>query len=126
MLKLTFHNTTKPLPEEEPLPIAELTLAIDPPIPETGECETYPFLRVEVTTWSAVGDSTTSELSFPLLGPDWPEVTGTVTKEGRQAPNLRLQLPTGHTITVPAELRGGLELEGFPPLSPPSSESATN
>jgi hypothetical protein len=125
MLKLTFHHTTKPVPED-PLPIAELSLSIDPPIPRKGPCKGYPFLRVVVTTWSAVGDATTSELSFPLLGPDWPEVTATLTKKGRQAPNLHIQLPTGHTVTLPAELKPGLQISGLPDLSPPPSECAGN
>jgi len=125
MLKLTLHDTTKPV-AEEPLPIAELSLWIDPPIPKKGPCKNYPFLRVEVTSWSAVGDSTTSELSFPLLGPEWPEVTATLTKKGRQAPTLHLQLPTGHTVTLPAELKPGLKISGLPDLSPPPSECAGN
>ena len=125
MLKLILHHTTKPVPED-PLPIAELSLSIDPPIPESGQCETYPFLRVEVTTWSAVGDSTTCDLSFPLLGGHWPEVTATLTKEGKGDPNLFIELPSGHKITVPSEIKGGLEIEGLPPLSPPASECGGN
>ncbi len=125
MIKLTLHNTTKLL-DEEPLPVAELSLSIDPPIPKKGPCKTYPFLRVVVTTWSAVGDATTSELSFPILGPEWPEVTATLSKRGRQAPTLHLQLPTGHTITLPAELRPGLKISGLSDPSPPPADCAGN
>lgn len=128
MLKLILRNTTKPLPKgvDDPLPIAELSLSIDPPIPKSGQCEGYPFLRVELTAWSDTGDSTTCDLSFPLLGPGWPEVTATLTKDGQQDPNLFLKLPTGHTLTVPSEIKGGLEVEGLPPLSPPGPECSGN
>ena len=120
MLKLTLHNTTQPVPKD-PVPIAELSFEIDPPIPESGQCEAFPFLRVQVTAWSGCGDATTCDLAFPLLGPGWPEVTATLTKEGKQDPNLFVELPSGHKITVPSEIKGGLEIEGLPPLSPPES-----
>ena len=68
----------------------------------------------------------TTLLSFPILGSEWPEVTATLAKKGRQAPTLHLQLPTGHTITLPAELKPGLKISGLPDLSPPPSDCAGN
>ncbi len=41
-------------------------------------------------------------------------------------PNLFLKLPSDRLITMPSEIKGGLVIEGLPPLSTPASECGGN